>query len=81
MGIALLIENLTQIELSVLIVLVNLPFIFIGVKQISLQFAIRSTLAIFGLAILVHFISFPPITNDKLLIAVFGGFFLKQESG
>lgn len=72
---------MTQIELSVLIVLVNLPFIFIGVKQISLQFAIRSTLAIFGLAILVHFISFPPITNDKLLIAVFGGFFLEAGIG
>lgn len=81
MGIALLIESLTEIDLSILIVLVNLPFILIGIKQVSLQFAMRSTLAIFGLAILVHFISFPPITNDKLLIAVFGGFFLGAGIG
>lgn len=81
MGIALLIENLTSIDLSILIVLVNLPFIVIGVKQVSLQFAIRSSLAIFGLAFLVHFISIPVLTQDKLLIAVFGGFFLGAGIG
>lgn len=81
MGIALLIENLTSIDLSILIVLVNLPFIVIGVKQVSLQFAIRSSLAIFALALLVHFISIPVLTEDKLLIAVFGGFFLGAGIG
>lgn len=81
MGIALLIENLTSIDLSILIVLVNLPFIVIGVKQVSLQFAIRSSLAIFGLAFLVHFTSIPVLTQDKLLIAVFGGFFLGAGIG
>lgn len=81
MGIALLIENLTNIDLSILIVVVNLPFILIGIKQVSLQFAIRSALAIFGLAFLVHFISIPALTQDKLLIAVFGGFFLGAGIG
>lgn len=81
MGIALLIENLTNIDLSLLIVLVNFPFILIGIKQVSLQFAIRSALAIFGLAILVHFISIPAFTQDKLLIAVFGGFLLGAGIG
>lgn len=81
MGIALLIQILTDIDLSVLIVLVNLPFIFIGIKQVSPNFAIKSTFAIVLLAVLVHFIEFPPITNDKLLIAVFGGFFLGAGIG
>ncbi len=81
MGIALLIQNLTNIDLSILIVLVNLPFILIGVKQVSLKFAIRSSIAIFALAILVHFISFPVLTSDKLLISVFGGFFLGAGIG
>lgn len=81
MGIALLIEHLTSLDLSILIVLVNLPFILIGIKQVSLDFAIRSSLAIFALAVLVHFISIPVLTQDKLLIAVFGGFFLGAGIG
>ena len=81
MGIALLSQILTEIDLSILIVLVNLPFILIGIKQISLWFAIKSALAIVGLALLVHFIEFAPITEDKLLIAVFGGVFLGAGIG
>lgn len=81
MGIALLLKTLTSFDLSILIVAVNLPFILIGVKQVSLQFAIRSTLAIIALALLVHFISLPVFTKDKLLIAVFGGFFLGAGIG
>jgi uncharacterized membrane-anchored protein YitT (DUF2179 family) len=76
MGVSLLIEMLTDIELSFLIILVNLPFIFMGAKQISIEFAIKSTLAILVLAVLVHFITLPDITSDKLLISIFGGFFL-----
>lgn len=81
MGVSLLLENITQIELSYLIIAVNIPFIFIGARQISLLFAIKSALAILGLSFLVHFLSFPPLTNDKLLIAVFGGFFLGAGIG
>jgi uncharacterized membrane-anchored protein YitT (DUF2179 family) len=81
MGVSLLLEILTNIELSYLIILVNLPFIIIGGKQISIPFAIKSTLAIIALAILVHFITLPDITNDKLLISIFGGFFLGAGIG
>ena len=34
-----------------------------------------------GLALIVHFIPYPLITSDKLLIAVFGGFFLGAGVG
>jgi uncharacterized membrane-anchored protein YitT (DUF2179 family) len=81
MGVSLLLQILTGINLSVLIVLVNLPFILLGAKQISVPFAIKSSLAIFALAILVHMIQLPTITDDKLLIAVFGGFFLGAGIG
>lgn len=81
MGIALLTQILTSIDLSILIILVNLPFILIGIKQVSPEFAVKSALAIVGLAVLVHIIEFPPITEDKLLIAVFGGFFLGAGIG
>lgn len=81
MGIALLAQILSNIDLSILIVLVNLPFILIGKKQVSLQFSIKSAIAILLLAILVHFITLPVITEDKLLIAIFGGFFLGAGIG
>lgn len=81
MGIALLTEILTKIDLSILILAVNLPFILVGIKQVSWMFAIKSTIAIIGLSILVHFIEFDPVTSDKLLIAVFGGFFLGAGIG
>lgn len=81
MGLSLLTEIITGVELSVLIVLINLPFIIIGAKQISMEFAIKSTLAILALSLLVHFITLPAITSDKLLISVFGGFFLGAGIG
>ncbi|MEA3504163.1 MAG: YitT family protein, partial [Bacteroidota bacterium] len=76
MGISLTIAELTEIPLSVLIVAVNLPFLIMGFSTISKQFTIKSIIAIVLLAVSVHFIPFPIITDDKLLIAIFGGFFL-----
>ena len=76
MGISLLISETTGFSLSILIIIVNLPFIILGYSNIGKQFAIKSILAIIALALTVHFIPYPLITSDKLLIAVFGGFFL-----
>jgi len=76
MGISLILTELMEIPLSVFIVLINLPFLIMGFSTISKKFALRSIVAIILLAISVHFITIPTITDDKLLIAVFGGFFL-----
>jgi uncharacterized membrane-anchored protein YitT (DUF2179 family) len=81
MGLSLLANLTTHIELSLLIVLINLPFILIGAKQISIPFAIKSTLAIVALSIIIHFLRLPTITEDKLLISIFGGFFLGAGIG
>lgn len=75
-GISLLVQAKWGWDLSVLILVLNIPFVFLGYKQVNLIFAIKSALAIIGLAILVHFIQIPVVTNDKLLISVFGGVFL-----
>ncbi len=80
-GIALLIELTTDFSLSILLVLLNLPFILLGGKQISWAFAIKGTVGILLLAVLVHFLHFPVLTDDKLLISVFGGFFLGLGTG
>lgn len=80
-GISLLISTLTSFPLSLLIILVNIPFIVFGFTVIGKQFAIKTILAIIGLAIAVAAIPYPEVTNDKLLIAVFGGFFLGAGIG
>ena len=81
MGMSLLLKIITNVDLSLLIILVNLPFIILGARQISISFSVKSSLAILLLAILVHFISIPGITADKLLISIFGGFFLGAGIG
>src|SRR4029078_36498 len=75
-GISLLIAEITRLPVAIFIVLVNIPFIFIGAKTIGRSFAFKTALAIGGLAVVVATIHFPQITHDKLLVSVFGGFFL-----
>ncbi len=81
MGISLLVSETTNISLSILIVFINLPFLILGLSQIGKQFVIKSIIAIIGLALVIYFIPYPIITSDKLLIAVFGGFFLGAGIG
>lgn len=80
-GISLLTEVTTGISLAILLPLINLPFLLLGAKAISRSFAIKSIVAITLLALLVHIMHFPAVTDDKLLIAVFGGFFLGMGIG
>jgi uncharacterized membrane-anchored protein YitT (DUF2179 family) len=75
-GISLLIAELTAFSLPVLLIIVNIPFIILGYRIISKGFAIKTAIAIAALALVVAFIPYPQITQDKLLIAIFGGFFL-----
>ncbi len=75
-GISLLTNVLTDIDLSYLLVIINIPFIIIGYTQISKVFALKTLAAIIVLALLLNVVDFPAITNDKLLVSFFGGFFL-----
>ena len=81
MGISLLTREVTGFSLPILIVLINLPFLYLGLSQIGKQFALKSIGAIIVLAIVLQFIPYPVVTSDKLLIAVFGGFFLGAGIG
>ena len=81
MGLSLLANQIFGINLALLIVLINIPFILIGINTINKEFAIKTCFAITGLAICVAIFPYPHITNDKLLISVFGGFFLGAGVG
>lgn len=80
-GISLLISALTKIPLYILVICVNIPFIFLGYKIMNRQFTIKTALAITGLSICLATVNFPNVTNDNLLVAVFGGFFLGAGIG
>lgn len=80
-GISLLTSELTKYPLPLLIIVINIPFLILGFTQIGKTFAIKSIIAISGLALAITFIHFPVITSDKLLIAFFGGFFIGAGIG
>jgi uncharacterized membrane-anchored protein YitT (DUF2179 family) len=80
-GISLLVSIITPIPLYMLIIAINIPFIILGYKIIGKAFAIKTTLAILGLALVVATVTFPNVTDDNLLVAVFGGFFLGAGIG
>jgi uncharacterized membrane-anchored protein YitT (DUF2179 family) len=80
-GISLLISALTDVPLFALLIVVNIPFIVLAYNTISRVFAIKTMLAIAGLALVVATVTFPNVTNDNLLVAVFGGFFLGAGIG
>lgn len=80
-GVSMLIAALSPVPVWVPILLLNLPFILVGYRQIGKTFALKSTLAIAGLALALAVIHYPDVTPDKLLTAVFGGFFLGAGIG
>jgi uncharacterized membrane-anchored protein YitT (DUF2179 family) len=80
-GISMLLSNLLRLPLALLLVAINIPFIVLGYRQVGKGFAIKSTLAIAGLALCLLVVDFPNVTPDLLLTAVFGGFFIGAGIG
>lgn len=80
-GVSLLVSALTQTPLYLLIICINIPFMVLGYRILGKQFAIKTALAITGLALVIANIEFPNVTDDNLLVAVFGGFFLGAGIG
>jgi len=73
-GISILLSYITGIPLSVFIVVLNLPFLYIGYNQIGKTFALATVFAVFSLAGWVaYFRPIPEVTHDPFLAAVFGG--------
>jgi uncharacterized membrane-anchored protein YitT (DUF2179 family) len=80
-GISLLILALTHIPLYLLIIAVNIPFIILAYHVMGKPFAFKTALSISGLALVLATVTFPNVTNDNLLVAIFGGFFLGAGIG
>lgn len=75
-GLSLLIHELYHFNLSIVLILLNLPFILLSFFTVSKQFSIRLFCSVVFLSIILLLIPEVALTTDKLLISVFGGIFL-----
>tara|TARA_B110000091_G_scaffold208569_1_gene248432 strand:+ start:83 stop:970 length:888 start_codon:yes stop_codon:yes gene_type:complete len=80
-GIAILLSELFDFDISFFLLIVNIPFLILAWFSLSKRIFIKSILSIISLAIIIHFENFEAITEDKLLIAIFGGLFLGAGIG
>src|SRR4029079_19295820 len=80
-GISMLLAQVTGYPIGWLISIIMIPFVIIGDRQICQSFAVKTTLAIFGFALVLFFVDFPDVTSDKRLTAVFGGLFIGAGIG
>ncbi|MDN3687132.1 YitT family protein [Cyclobacterium jeungdonense] len=75
-GISILVTGFANIPISILLIVFNIPFLIVGYRKIGKTFSLQALIAILLLAAGMYFIEIPAFTTDKVLIAVFGGFFI-----
>jgi uncharacterized membrane-anchored protein YitT (DUF2179 family) len=75
-GISLLLHEVYHWNIGLVIVAANVPLIVMGAFQIGKHFSLRTLAAVIGLALCLHFIPYPQVTDDKLLVSIFGGVFM-----
>ncbi len=80
-GIAILLSELFNFDISYLLIIVSVPFLALAWFTLTKRIFIKSVLSIIALAIIIHFENFVAITDDKLLIAIFGGLLLGSGIG
>src|SRR5829696_3525744 len=80
-GVSMLLSDVLGVPLALLIPVINLPFIALGYRQVRARFALKSAAAIAALSLCLALVHFPDVTPDKLLTAVFGGFFIGAGIG
>lgn len=75
-GISILMEETFHLPVSLSLILFNIPFIYLGYRKIGKTFSVNALIAVLLLSALMNFIEVPPVTDDKVLIAVFEGFLI-----
>jgi uncharacterized membrane-anchored protein YitT (DUF2179 family) len=72
-GISILVHEIFHINIGILLLLINIPFLFIGYKTMGSTFVAQALLAILALILCFQFIDVPKVKEDLILIAIFGG--------
>ncbi|MDU4962090.1 MAG: YitT family protein [Sporomusaceae bacterium] len=73
-GISIMASHLTTLPLSLFLILFNIPFLYLGYKQIGKSFALSTLFSICSLSYWVSFFHpIPGLTHDLFLAAIYGG--------
>jgi len=80
-GISILIHEVKHWPFGWLVLLLNIPFLYIGDRVLGRTFAVQSMLTFILIALSFTFIHIEPVTSDKLLIALFGGCLIGMGMG
>lgn len=72
-GAALLLNHLVGIPIGLTVVALNIPIFLLGFRDVGRLFAVLSAAGVLAFWLVVDFLSIPPMTDDPLLAAVFGG--------
>lgn len=72
-GISILLHETTHLPYGLIMLVLNIPFLFLGKKLLGPTFAVQTALTILLLAIVISVLPIPVVTSDRLLIALFGG--------
>lgn len=75
-GMSLLVHELYHVNIAYVIIIANIPFIVMGGFQINYAYAIKTSLAVVGLGLCLLYMPYPEVTQDKLLVSIFGGVFM-----
>ena len=75
-GLSILFSHGSEKYIGLFLVVFNIPFVIIGYKKIGKTFAVQTTISILLLTLAIKVIPIPELHYDKILIAVFGGFFI-----
>ena len=80
-GISILLHEIFHINISILVIALNLVFVYLGYRNIGKTFAVQTCIAVLILSAGLLLINIHPITTDKLLIAIFGGILMGSGVG
>lgn len=80
-GISILLHEMFHFDISILVIVLNIAFVYLGYKRIGKTFAVQTTIAVLLLAVGLLFVDIKPITDVPLLIAIFGGIFMGTGVG
>lgn len=73
-GLSIMAQTLSGFSIGIFLILFNLPFLYLGYKQIGQNFAIATLVAILFLSGWSKVMEpIPPLTTDPFLAAIFGG--------
>lgn len=76
-GISIIISKVFSIPISLLVILINIPFVYVGYRNLGKNFLIRTIIAMLTFSISLSFFeSFHEVTDEILLATIFGGILL-----